>query len=95
MAKIVKTHNYRDEVNLLRRAHFEVKSRENIIQFMISNNQQNTDFYKAFWSEYVEAVSAYEDAKYEFKLNCIDKIMGYNYTDKWSINFEKKELIIG
>lgn len=95
MKKIVKVYDYKQETNALRRAYFEVKSRENIIQFMINNNQQNTDFYKTFWSEYVDAVSDYEEAKYQFKLNCVDKIMEDDYTGQWYINFETKELTIG
>lgn len=94
MKKIISLENYESEINILERAYYEVSARENIIKFMIQNNQNDLPQFKEFWNEYLHYLKAYEIIKNDFKNNCIDTELGYSFTGFWQVDFAKKEVTI-
>ena len=86
--------NYQEELNVLERIHFEVRARENIITFLLQKNQGNTPEYKKYYEEYIQYLKAHDIIKKEFENKCINQILGYNYTNNWTIKYDEKEVII-
>ena len=94
MQKIIDVKDYPDELNSLERLHYEVQGRENVINFLIRQEQKNTSFFEEIWEEYLVYLKLYQEMKNNFEINCINKILeNKNYT-KWSVLFDKKEVII-
>jgi hypothetical protein len=90
--------NFTDNVNKLQKAHYEVMGRQNIINYMISNDMKNQPTYTEIWTEYLDCLAKYDAIKKEFTTICVSKIMSENNititTQTWTIDFDKKELII-
>ena len=89
---------YKDDVNALRRTHFEVVGRKNILTYMLENGMKGQEVYENMWEEYLEYLSKYNTAKRDFTATCVSKLMEENNipvtTQIWNIDFEKCELII-
>jgi hypothetical protein len=95
MEKIIKINElYSNELNILERAYLETTARENILNYMILNNQKDTERYQEFWNEYILYLKAYNDIKNEFVLNCINSIVGHPFRGNWTVDFDKKEVIL-
>lgn len=79
------------ELNTLERLHYEVQTRQNILNFMSINDMLDTDNYKKFFEEQIVYVKIYEDFKLDFYNWLIkEKIIDYNFTGTWNINFKMK-----
>lgn len=94
MSQTIILDDYIEEMRELQKAHFEIRCRENIIKYLIMQDQQNTPQYKKFWAEYLEYTLKYESAKEKFANSCVFKIAGQNFKGNWYVDFEKKELTI-
>lgn len=93
MQTIIRIDNYTDELNKLERIHYEVTGRENILDIMINNGKNNTEYYNTIWEEYLSYLKAYTIEKQNFEVNCIKKIFNNKFSG-WRIDFAKKEVII-
>ena len=91
---IIDVSRYQEELNLLERIHFELKARENILTFLIQKNQNFTPQYKKYYEEYIQYLKAQDIAKQQFETNCINKELGHNFTGKWTVKYDKKEVVI-
>jgi hypothetical protein len=58
--------NYSKELDTLERTMYELKGRENVINFMIINGLKSHENYNYFWEEYLLYLKAYEILKKEF-----------------------------
>lgn len=82
---------FKTELSELRRLHYNVITRENIITIMVNKGLAGTDNYLNYWEEYMQYYIQYE----RYKRNVISgyvlpKIGVLNGT--WDINFDKEEV---
>jgi hypothetical protein len=61
---------------------------------MLLNDQKDSKRYNEFWNEYILYLKVYNDIKGEFVSNCIEKIYGEHFIGNWTVDFDKKELIL-
>ena len=82
-----------DKLNTLERAHYEVTTRQNILNFMSINDMINTESYNQVFEEHIIMLKIYEDLKsdfYQWMLN--NKIIDASFNGVWNINFKMKEV---
>ena len=94
ITRILDVSDYQKELNILERVHFEVRARENIITFLLQKNQGDTPAYKKYYEEYIQYLKAHDIVKKEFGDKCINQILGYEYTNSWTVKYDEKEVII-
>lgn len=79
----------------LERLHYEVTTRQNILNFMSLNDMRETDNYKNFFEEHIIYLKIYEDLKIDFYNWMLStNIIDYNFKGTWNINFRMKEVEI-
>ena len=59
MIKKIDISDYESELIILERIHYEVAGRENILNFMINNDDNDKPQYKKIWKEYLEYLKTY------------------------------------
>lgn len=92
--KIINISDYEQELNILERCFYEVEARKNIIDYMLVIGRKENPIFEETWEEYLSYLKAYNIAKNNFTINCIEKILGHNNYTGWKVDFEKKEVII-
>lgn len=94
---------YSDDILPLERAHYEVTARQNIIQFMMTQNMKTNSLYQEYWEEYLMYLKAYSILKQQFINTIINKLIKddliahdfqLNNNTEWTVDFFKKELQI-
>jgi hypothetical protein len=89
--RLLNIENKEDAINALERASYEVLCRQNIINYMISNNMKGTDNYNEYWEEYLYFSKAYEVLKKNFQVNYILKLEP-DFRGRWEVDFFTKEV---
>ena len=94
MQTTIDVQEYSNELNILERLHYETIGRENVINFLIRQEQKNTSYFEEIWEEYLVYLKLYQEMKNNFEINCINKILGHNNYTRWNVYFDKKEVVI-
>lgn len=80
-------------LNTLERAHYEVTTRQNILNFMSINDMLNTESYHQVFEEHIVMLKIYEDLKIDFSQWMLNnKIIDASFNGVWNINFRMKEV---
>ena len=85
---------FNQELIILERLYYEISGRENIINFLIKQNQKETDYFNNLWEDYLSYLKAYQEMKFYFQINCINKIINRTDNYEWSLSFILKEVYI-
>lgn len=93
MKRSIDISDFENEITKLERAYLEVMGRENILNYLISNGNKNSAEFKEFWTDYIDYLRVYENAKHEFFNECLIHVFN-GYNGNWTIDFEKKEVVI-
>lgn len=81
------------ELNTLERVHYEVTTRQNILNFMSINDMINTESYNQIFEEHIVMLKIYEDLKSDFSQWMLNnKIIDASFNGVWNINFKMKEV---
>ena len=81
------------ELNTLERVHYEVTTRQNILNFMSINDMINTESYNQIFEEHIVMLKIYEDLKNDFSQWMLNnKIIDASFNGVWNINFKMKEV---
>lgn len=89
----ISTYTY---LNDLERAHFEYQSHQNIISYMLANNQYLNAGFKFYQNECTKALQKYENEKKRFEQNVIIPLIDISQLQAitWNIDFQTKEVEI-
>lgn len=90
--KIIKINPEEVSFKNLERIHYELKAKENVINFMNLNNMTHLEHYSKMWEDYVNSIKDYELAKFTFERECIFNNPDYKNTKKWEAFFETLEV---
>lgn len=81
------------ELNTLERVHYEVTTRQSILNFMSINDMINTESYNQIFEEHIVMLKIYEDLKNDFSQWMLNnKIIDASFNGVWNINFKMKEV---
>ena len=76
----------------LEKIHYELKARENVVNFMNLNNMTHLEHYANIWKEYVNFIKEYELAKITFANECIFSNSELKNTKTWEVFFDIAEV---
>lgn len=95
MEKIYKYEVNQETVNMIQALHYEVATRKEIINFILSqpNISLNKDLFDQYHKELVEFTAKYDTAKNELQKACIPEALRKHQIN-WNLDFTDNELVV-
>lgn len=95
MNQIYKIEVNQETVNLLQALHYEVSTRKEVLQFLLSqpNMEINKDLFDQYHKELVEFTAKYDTAKKELEKAYVPEILK-SHQISWELDFLSNELVI-
>ena len=92
MEKIIVNATNTDFNRKLEKAFYEVKSRANVISFMLSNPSYDETTFKSYHDDYVNKTIEYERLKKE--TSKVYNLAQYGEKASWNFNFEDDQIVV-
>lgn len=92
--RTINIENQKTIISKMERMSYEIECRKNILEFLITQNQLNSETYQNYWEEYLMYRKAFDKLKYDFSQQYIVPVVKNPETAHWKIDFNTGEIQI-